>query len=373
MQTSANFYASSLTHYWAESFLCDLIVDKRYMYHQELPDHENLTEATLFEVATKHGLTLASGSFSTDGTSPSGVFTAGDSVVVFIGSLQYESPAINVWGASKEDARSVCAALHTAFPKKKVQNSNDVPFAFWRATATGADYSVRDLACPAWEEIAQNYPDTVKSRIIQVVDMQDPTSVGKVILWHGTPGTGKTYAVRALAREWATKLDATVEVILDYENVFANAEYMSSVLLDDGVEKDLKRRMCERRGVPVGEGTPLRLIIIEDGASLFATGCRNTNGFSRFLNLTDGLIGQGLKTVFVLTANEEIGSIDEAVYRTGRCLQELNFAPFSECEASAWLTSHGSNEVAKQCTLAGLYAQLNGKSVQSSQHGGLGF
>ncbi len=45
-------------------------------------------------------------------------------------------------------------------------------------------------------------------------------AAGKLILWHGPPGTGKTWALRAILREWRGWAEA--HYILDPENFFSN-------------------------------------------------------------------------------------------------------------------------------------------------------
>lgn len=99
-------------------------------------------------------------------------------------------------------------------------------------------------------------------------------------------------------------------------------------------------------------------MLLEDAAELFATGCRQTAGFSRFLNLTDGILGQGSRVIFVLTTNEDIGRIDPALTRPGRCLQALEFVPFDADGAADWLATRGVEDGAptQQRTLAELFA-----------------
>ncbi len=52
-----------------------------------------------------------------------------------------------------------------------------------------------------------------------------------------------------------------------------------------------------------------RCIIPEDTGELLAADARATNGqaLSRFLNLADGLIGQGLNVLLLVTTNELLG------------------------------------------------------------------
>ena len=84
-------------------------------------------------------------------------------------------------------------------------------------------------------------------------------------------------------------------------------------------------------------------------------------GLARFLNLVDGLIGQGLRVLVLVTTNEEIKKLHPAVARPGRCAADVQFERLTEPEAGAWLEAHGSPTAAKRGrTLAELYALLEG-------------
>lgn len=284
---------------------------------------------------------------------------------------------------SDGSAADLAKKLMELIPRQTIdekEGANKIPVAFWHWDATtGADDRLRDIECPSWEEIRQNYTEAARAELDWVMNLEKPDESGKIIIWTGPPGTGKTYAIRALAREWAERAGAIVELVLDYDHMFERADYMHSVLLEDRTAFRLQDRMVSRsaralrsifgeRQAPLKwseRGQPLRLIVIEDGASLFSTNCRNKDGFARFLNVSDGIVGQGLRTVFLLTANEHIEGIDSAVLRSGRCLQQLYFPKFSQDEARSWIGARGGNpDLARlEHSLADLYALLGGRDT----------
>jgi hypothetical protein len=91
-------------------------------------------------------------------------------------------------------------------------------------------------------------------------------------------------------------------------------------------------------------------------------------GLSRLLNLTDGLLGQGFKTMVLITTNDPISSLHPAVVRPGRCLQETEFAPLGVDHANQWLPRHCvTTSVDTPTTLAELYAIVAGRIPQRSQ------
>ena len=78
-------------------------------------------------------------------------------------------------------------------------------------------------------------------------------------------------------------------------------------------------------------------------------------------NLTDGLLGQGVRCALLVTMNEPLGRLHPAVRRPGCCWAQVGFTPFAPAEATAWLAHHGCEEtVHAPATLAELYARLEG-------------
>ena len=64
---------------------------------------------------------------------------------------------------------------------------------------------------------------------------------------------------------------------------------------------------------------------------------RSGQGLARLLNLTDGLLGQGLSLLVAITTNEPLTSLHAAIARAGRCIAEIEVGLLGEAEARAWL------------------------------------
>ena len=99
--------------------------------------------------------------------------------------------------------------------------------------------------------------------------------------------------------------------------------------------------------------------MLEDTGELLTPDAKTVigQGLSRFLNVVDGLIGQGLRVLVLVTTNEEIRKLHPAVARPGRCAANVSFGPLSAEEASSWLAERQLEpDVSGATTIASLYA-----------------
>jgi hypothetical protein len=277
------------------------------------------------------------------------VFGSQEAVVVV--EPGHQSVQVRVAASELTHAHQLLARVDALVPRRQDPPSDIVDFRFWRLTpGCGARSTRRALRCPALDDLRANYDPAVLAELEQLAGLDQPDALGKVVLWHGPPGTGKTYAVRALARHWKRTLRASVEVVLDPDELFARAHYLHDVLLSGKLDE------WEEASQGGPRRRPLRLVIIEDSAALFGDACRSTPGFARLLNLSDGIIGQGLRVVFLLTTNEQLTGIDPALTRPGRCLAVSEFGELPVDVARRWLDARGVQaRIESPQTLSELY------------------
>ncbi len=92
---------------------------------------------------------------------------------------------------------------------------------------------------------------------------------------------------------------------------------------------------------------------------------------SRFLNVVDGIIGQGLRVLILVTTNEPLRRLHPAVSRPGRCAAKIEFGAFPAAEAALWLEAQEVEAEARELALAELFASRAGLEIEVS--GRLGF
>jgi SpoVK/Ycf46/Vps4 family AAA+-type ATPase len=190
---------------------------------------------------------------------------------------------------------------------------------------------------------------------------------GQLLLSYGPPGTGKPYAIHALGWEWRRWCE--LHYVVDPEVFFGQrADYMVDVLLEDDQHFDLDE-------LGQHENTKWRLLVLEDSGELLALDAkeRTGQGLSRLLNLVDGIVGQGLRLLVLVTTNEPLRRLHPAVGRPGRCAARVEFGRFSPSEARAWLRAHDAeNPHSESATLAELFARRSGEETESHPRVGFG-
>ncbi len=268
-----------------------------------------------------------------------------------------------------ERVAATLARLKERFPPPDPSSSHKVNVQFWTYGQHGPISSYRQVSVPEWPDLEPNYAEPTRGGLDGLMRNFTPAHGGQLILWHGEAGTGKTFALRALAWEWRDWCE--FQYIVDPDSFFGeHADYLMSVLTQPGYAEMADPRVMHHMHMSGGYvgaaeedgdggSKAWRLLVLEDTGELLRPDAKSIigQGLSRFLNVVDGLIGQGLRILVLVTTNEPIKTLHPAVARPGRCAADIEFERLSTDEANAWLEHAGTAErVERPSLLADLYA-----------------
>ena len=172
-----------------------------------------------------------------------------------------------------------------------------------------------------------------------------------LILFHGEPGTGKTYYIRHLLRT----MTSNGKVVI----------YMPPNMVDYLVEPGFMTFLSAEISNFSEEGYFCALLI-EDAEPLLAArqGDVRIQGVSNLLNMTDGLLNDMLDLQIICTFNVKLKELDKALLRPGRLLARKEFKRLSALDANILGQQLGvKHHFTAPATIAEVYAMLNNKGT----------
>jgi len=187
--------------------------------------------------------------------------------------------------------------------------------------------------------IKNNYTDDMNSayaHVCECLSSKDPC--GRLVLFQGAPGTGKSYMIKALI----TEVKSTFIIVGSNIIGDLSGPQILPVLLGQFEDDDQS----------------ITFILEDADAALTVRSGGNLDKLSDVLNLGDGLLGELLDIRLVATTNAGRLDIDPAIRRPGRMCKHLQFndlTPDHSKEIYKKLTSKDADDIKKNMTLAEVY------------------
>lgn len=177
------------------------------------------------------------------------------------------------------------------------------------------------------------------------------SSTKGLVLFHGEPGSGKTYYIRHLLRTMASNNKIVI--------------YMPPNMVDHLVEPNFMT-FISRQVTSYSEQGFFCVLLIEDAEPLLAKrqeGVR-IQGVTNLLNMTDGLLNDMLNLQIICTFNVDLKKLDSALLREGRLIARKEFKALSVLDANLLAQRLGiKHHFTKPATLGQIYSKGKNKNT----------
>jgi SpoVK/Ycf46/Vps4 family AAA+-type ATPase len=181
-----------------------------------------------------------------------------------------------------------------------------------------------------------------------LIDKIHTSSKGNIV-FNGPPGTGKSFYIRKLIKDY----------YITHENIVKNDK-----ILEDEDELSYYNKLMGRHSADIDKlfvyiptnlshlfSDPIFTSMLQDKASEYSKGLviiledaekligsrddmGSGNGVSALLNMSDGILNDIISTQFIFTYNTDTDNIDDAILRPGRLLAKKTFGLLPDHKAN---------------------------------------
>lgn len=204
----------------------------------------------------------------------------------------------------------------------------------------GKDYDFKQLPSQITGSLEEgNYtPEVLQGYHRILSDLGSANPAGRISIFDGPPGTGKTYLVRGML----TDCDSVAFVFVAPEQIIqlTGPSFLGKLI-------DFSRRVQK----------PIAFIVEDADAVIANRDSGNISYVANILNLGDGILGQMLDLRLVFTTNARSTDLDPAIVRPGRLSAHIHVGklPAAQCNTIYKRLTGKDSEFTKDATLAEVY------------------
>ena len=225
---------------------------------------------------------------------------------------EYSSITVEIWADTPRRLTAVRSAFHRIARKYQLRGSMfTIDWHFVSAHAGLSSASFEELADPIpFDEAYPTLREPVADFIDRFLDSRET-----VLILQGPPGTGKTRLVRAILATMSARKRDNARAIYTADRRALESDEMFVEFITGSHDA----------------------IVVEDADQLLTARADGNQDMHRFLAVADGVVrAQGRKIIFT-TNLPNIGDIDAALVRPGRCFGVVRTRALSAAEALALL------------------------------------
>jgi len=244
--------------------------------------------------------------------------------------IDLDHDEIAIFFANKEEAEAESFLLQFKILEKEQRKENSISIIIH-----DNEYGLRTeklIFKPAAINLDKNYNNDLLEKHPTILKMLKEKNKSGLHLFHGIPGTGKSTYIRQLIakqRKEVIFLSPSIAASLDSPNF--------TKLLLDNVNT---------------------ILVVEDAEELIISRESGRNSsVAMLLNITDGILGEGLGIQVIATFNTPLGNIDKALLRKGRLLSIYEFKALELTKARSLMQEIGKdpNRLNRSTALADIY------------------
>lgn len=212
----------------------------------------------------------------------------------------FDCLATNCYYSNEEDVQLILSTLEEHFYYEEKEEINKV----FLIKATKGGLSTIKLELPEQKIDVENYyNDDFRPIFEKVVSKLSEENSKGLVLLHGIMGSGKSSLIKHLTK------------IVNNKKFIFIPSYMSNVI----VNPDFTEFIMEHRN---------SILVLEDAETILMkrdVSNSSTQAVSNILNLTDGILADGLNIQIIATFNTDLKNLDEALLRKGRLIAKYEF------------------------------------------------